>query len=824
MHSMWTDPYSLEAHLLLRGQVVEGPRQVALTTRPVRQAYLVDPSSPVSAFYGIGSACLEWGGLYQFLIPCKPGERPEEQWETILRKMDPDIIIDLVGIEKDYYDEQTRKWSRTVVELGSVVDGPSHVHAIVFGALRRQTGWVNVQAKVLNLSGLPDHSFGLPLAYRVGYLNPHGFARNRPIDEHMPAVYRNRSANYEDFVDLRTVAAGSLNDRQIHQLLLDLPLAPLAITGEATDSSPAGSEFTLPWLTTVGIFRLSDSRPGYDSRHPRPPEVPDESDAYWERLVVVSSPDSVPDLCLAWNLRAQRLAAHVLPHWLPAEWLTQDDVLRNIQTLITSLPKGLGENEGGCLASASLSADEMSALATRWGEPVTHREGPDIARLFRSNVEIGATKHLAVNFREGRGQVPSPDYEELANFDSAETVGWSLRIQDYTVPVEAGQFGWPIHSSRRLAFDGVASTDFKDEYRRGGLIDVSTADGWRIASGLAYASGYRIEPSADGRLGLALMRMLGERGDLALLASSRVYELFREMADIVPHQAVQRIERSIHADQSSQEKLEELREVLREGQLGGGQFDRQHMAAQSIGTKLGTRPETTEVIIRRLVGKGLLLRGFEVQCPLCRVTRWYPVARLGDIHHCDACQAEMPLPLRSDVLPWRYRLNELVARGIDQGVVVHLLAVHRILQFRSTSRGGLLGVFPGVELKPEGVSSQQPTEVDLFVIYAGRTIVGECKASDSLSEHQALQTAETARLFDCSRLIFASATDFASSQGFIERVRAAAPQQVVETWTAADLFDEWDGIPLAPQEPGADRALPYLNEVADTLENGFDNR
>src|SRR4051812_41479497 len=92
--------------LLLPTRRIEGPRPVTTRVRPTRIAYLVDLTSIPIALAAIGGACLEWGGRYNFLIPCAAGGCPPQPWDIVLEKFDPDLILDLVGASDEFTQQE----------------------------------------------------------------------------------------------------------------------------------------------------------------------------------------------------------------------------------------------------------------------------------------------------------------------------------------------------------------------------------------------------------------------------------------------------------------------------------------------------------------------------------------------------------------------------------------------------------------------------------------------------------------------------------------------------------------------------------------------
>src|SRR5207244_12544110 len=71
------------------------------------------------------------------------------------------------------------------------------------------------------------------------------------------------------------------------------------------------------------------------------------------------------------------------------------------------------------------------------------------------------------------------------------------------------------------------------------LVEIGIADRRSIMEEMLRRVGYRAEISDKGRKAVGLLNLLGGAQQLFVLASSRVYQLLQEMAEIVSRQAVQ---------------------------------------------------------------------------------------------------------------------------------------------------------------------------------------------------------------------------------------------------------------------------------------------
>ena len=126
-----------------------------------------------------------------------------------------------------------------------------------------------------------------------------------------------------------------------------------------------------------------------------------------------------------------------------------------------------------------------------------------------------------------------------------------------------------------------------------------------------------------------------------------------------------------------------------------------------------------------LLRKGLAFRGLELECVDCGTSAWYSLNDIGNQFLCVGCQSEQPFDQMQQNAPWRYRVNQLLASALDQGVLQQVLAAFDMdLSFPSASRTYM---FPNVILA-DMQTEEHVTEVDLLGFKDGEWVVVECKA------------------------------------------------------------------------------------------------
>lgn len=782
--------------LLLPGARPDGPRRVSVAVRPQRLAFLVDPADPLVALAAIEAACLTWDGLHQFLVPCPPAGQPDPTWSRVLDKHDPDVVVDLVGADGAFCGEQQDRWDRHVRRWEHPTETMELVGAAVFGALRR---WRRLRPQdrsdlAVHLNPLAGHPLALPLGFRFGHLHPWPMPRHHVIRD----AYE--SDTHRRLVDLRTVDPRLLDGDELVRLAAQVPLDLEPLAPPAADGRTG--YWTLPALTTVLLpFREPPYYRGDPRSHDRPhPEHDQRDEAFYRRVVVVGEPTSVPDLCLAWNLRAQRAADRFLPVWVAPSWLGRPDVLRGLEWARHQVPDGLserGEPRRLHLVSASMPPEELAEAAVGVLPDVVAHDRATLDRFFTAGFEAGPVRESIVSLRRGVAHLAVPDYAELGDWEHPQDIGWTVAVEGHAAPRGSwGDFGWPPEGliGARAAKDGVAGSFDVPFTRPGALWPVGVHDGWEIVRGLTGRAGYDARVSDKGRRAVALVRLLGGDNGLRVLASSLVYGLLHAMAETVERQAVQRaVRRHVDGRLSPAQEDAEVDAVLRDA-TAGGQFDRQHWTWDRVTRTLGAgvSKAACDRLVGWLVERRVLFQGYEFACPTCGTRRWHPIGRLSETQVCDGCQVASSAPITTNTLTWRYRLNEAVAQAVDQGVLPHLLAANRVLEWAHDRRAPLLGFLPGVLLSPRGAGGPPEIEVDLFAVKGGRVVVGECKeGGDRLTDRVVDRFADLGRRLDCSRVVYATPADFAADAAALERAGAHGGPAAVEAWERADLFDSW---------------------------------
>jgi hypothetical protein len=127
--------------------------------------------------------------------------------------------------------------------------------------------------------------------------------------------------------------------------------------------------------------------------------------------------------------------------------------------------------------------------------------------------------------------------------------------------------------------------------------------------------------------------------------------------------------------------------------------------------------------LEQLCSMGWAERGLELKCSNCGIASFVPLPDAEAAAACPGCESHERYRGTSTGPVVHYRLNALVDRASDQGVLPHLLVAATLEQ-----RDRRTLTLPGVDVH---FGPNQTPELDLVGIHAGKLIVGEVKTNPS---------------------------------------------------------------------------------------------
>lgn len=184
-----------------------------------------------------------------------------------------------------------------------------------------------------------------------------------------------------------------------------------------------------------------------------------------------------------------------------------------------------------------------------------------------------------------------------------------------------------------------------------------------------------------------------------LLRTPRSTSLLRDLKQLLP-------------EDYPPERLEQLASEF------GGRAERRYRSLSHIRGEADNRGgEAAELLCSRSWAE----RGLKIKCDQCGMASFVPLPQTGPEPRCTACGATHTTFEPANGPQLHYRLNALVDRAADQGVIPHLFA-DAIL----TNQNPQTFLLAGVDLT---FGDNTEKEVDLYGITGGKVVAGEAKTN-----------------------------------------------------------------------------------------------
>ncbi len=610
--------------------VGQGRFRVAVV--PARAAYLIRPRSRTGLRRAVQEASSRWAGATEPIIPVLSRGKVADGWRQVVELARVDGLVN-VDVDTASASSAARELGLPVVPIKRIDDS---------GITRVTSHWSHIGAGLLR--------------------------------EFVPCASTSVSSLWE------VIAAGDLDEA--HEL--DLAGSSNSIRRPATVDWVARSQLSGETLLDRTILGFAEhSGRGWMGPFPT--------------IVWITKPNSFEDALWYWNLRALRpfnfehTPMVLLPHRGPESWLGLSEQLAD------SLRRPAAIAPDVLVASISVSEDACRQIATEVlglnehdGEiKFSHRfPSPPLREPpFSYRVDLDARQFVAFERTYGRvADVHSQLYRDntVVEFDNpvpfAHPAPTLVKIETDVLShlPRRGGTAVLVHQHASWSTDGRLLLATNGSGRLSFTIRIPTADEatWTLLRGVD--GGARI--SEKGQLGLRLQEL-----DLSrLLVSPSVLAVIRSLQTPRSKELRKELEQYVAEGDRDQMDLIEL------AMTWGGRSERRHQSVSEISHPNQDATEAAE----RLASAGWLERGFGLECGSCRLFSFVALER---VHTgpavCPACQAAGAFRVTSTGPEMRYRLNPLVDRASDQGVVPHLQAIEIL---RSASPGTWL--LPGVLL------------------------------------------------------------------------------------------------------------------------------
>jgi len=233
--------------------------------------------------------------------------------------------------------------------------------------------------------------------------------------------------------------------------------------------------------------------------------------------------------------------------------------------------------------------------------------------------------------------------------------------------------------------------------------------------------------------------------------------------------------------------------------LANDYHERIQQQSSQMKQTLGYSGEVAQRVIQWLIHYKVIFRGVNLHCPSCQTEQWLDIDELSSAFHCIGCQQSVGVPLSIDSTTWKYRINTLYARAVEQGVLPHLFTVNYFL-IAGGYQGlhvdsSIIGAFPGLKLRAkEGASvPRAEMEIDVAWIADGGLYIGECKTNGrELTIADVDRYFHVAQALQCQQVVFSILDDLDS---LAPETRALLSNPPVPTVLLSrdELLDQYPG-------------------------------
>ena len=665
--------------LVAQNHQISGNRTVERVIRFSRPAFLLrsaeDFRSVVKGASGFS------GGIFCHLIPARNG-RLSDVWSSYIQRLRPDAVYiptNLVSLKPQLQKLITGYIGEVDYTKPVHWSGSPSLHSLL--AKRNPDG----SSAACGPSYLVDveRSSEVPPVSELQRIARFGIVPEIPIGS---PYFLGVRQQLQDLVHSVPPASG----QGLGDWLFDIPHPDLRVPSPPY-LAEGGNIHSAITLTHTGIGPVGQSYP-QDHR--------DSSRSFDNSLVVVGDGGSLEDACVFWNLRANRWPGS-LPAWVTPEQVEHSDVRRAIVAASRRVPEGLWPSTDGVhLLSATTDTQEMARslsgevqargwTPTDWVHFIDRRKRPFFGRSKEAMVFSKGNASFVVK----DDALPCPRPTQI-------TV--DIEIESFRPPPTHARL-WGTNLPRTGRFgEAVISLNCWTARGSGEEVSLGYPSPFDIVRHACEEAGLR--PSFDRKAALAygIHRIFADEYDSHMILRNRaVLDLLKVTME-------------------SERVSDETDRYITPKGTPFGEFHK----------RLGCQ-KLASALISWLLRKGLAFRGLELECRDCGTSAWYSLNEVGNQFRCVGCQGLQPFDRMPHDASWRYRVNQLLASALDQGVLQEVLAAYDMdLRLPSKSLGY---VYPNVILS-DVHTGDNVAEIDLLGFEDGEWLAAECKAWGSATQ------------------------------------------------------------------------------------------
>jgi hypothetical protein len=624
---------------------------------PARAVYLISDGSRSGLRRAVQEACTRWGGMTEPIVPVPPGGQIADWWLQVAALSGANNAVN-VDVPDDDAADAARQLGVDLIPLAQI----DRAGTVMFSTHPGNIGFAAPTSQNDWMACEDGHLWEVVAA---GDLTPEHIAAVQPTPDLVQPV-RPRT---DDQVARAQVHRDTLLDR------------------------------------TVVQFAENTTRGGPSS---------------FPAIVWVTAPDDLEECLFFWNLRALRplrystvpmilLPVGQVQHWLyfPRQLASvlerPDEFTPDVALCSLNVDASVLDETAGLLdlhlSEEKIRSGHRYPTPPLRQAPFTYRTGIDVRHWLVYERSYGQPADIDAHLFK---DITTVRFTSPVSFRGAGAVLVHLSGAPFDALPERP-------SVARLVTTGAIwnggsiqlHTTAMDEYRfELHVPDLPEAVKVMLAE---VSSGHAL--SDKGQLGTALQHS----SDIAALLEPGIYEAISELRTPRTKELYREL-KDLRAAGAVDEDLVSLAEQW------GGRRERRYLSIDKIHrVDRAIAPQVME----RLCELGWAERGLELHCPACGIRSLVAFADTTGQGSCNSCGTAARYTTGTALTVY-YRLNSIIDRAADQGVVPHLLTIAHLTQQHAQS-----WFLPGANVD---FGDGRPAEVDIFGVHRRQVLSGEVKA------------------------------------------------------------------------------------------------
>lgn len=271
-----------------------------------------------------------------------------------------------------------------------------------------------------------------------------------------------------------------------------------------------------------------------------------------------------------------------------------------------------------------------------------------------------------------------------------------------------------------------------------------------------------IKESSTTAIANQAVDLLGGYSGLTLLSNKFVFDL---LVKIAPKRTDNLVRALLKKLDVTEDNKDEVADIIRRKISSMKTFNSYIVVdLDTIWSLMGLNKEQRKEqlsVIEELYRRKILLRGKGFSCPYCNSRLWYPLELIREENKCYGCNQQISIPIfeGDDELGDYFRLNELIATAVDQGILALLLTMN----FLFRQRFYMKRFINNYEVyRSDG--SEKLAEIDLIFTLGSKIGLCEVKADRGFQQKQMDRMLSIAGYIDADLLLFSTLKDRNSTE------------------------------------------------------------